>query len=202
MLWVRGSLWLHLFISVSRQTSRHAVTWQKSTSSILQRSAQVQTKHPNADNGRLQWLWKWHGGWCQMAPLTLSQTANLRGFSHTGASGGKTEEEKTKLGEQQICKPTGRVMTDVRGELAHSFKLTQSHGCSNSHLMQPRCPVCHQIKAAEDLTVVTLVTSSNLAAQWIAVGSQLNHQKANFWWNTLVLSSDNLHIVFLFSRLR
>lgn len=61
------------------------------------------------------------------AALTLSQTANLWGFSRTGVSRvfekGKSyrrRRKKTQFGEQQISEPTGLAGPDVRGELAHS----------------------------------------------------------------------------------
>ncbi len=63
-----------------------------------------------------KWLWTWNGCWCRRADLSISQTADLLGFSHTTISRVYRERsEKEKISsERQLC---GRkCLVEVRGQ--------------------------------------------------------------------------------------
>ncbi len=79
------------------------------------RLSEVQTEHQNGEERGFKWLWTWNGCWCRRTGLSISQTADLLGFSHTTISRIYREcSEKEKLSrEQQLC---GRKCLDVRGQ--------------------------------------------------------------------------------------
>ncbi len=79
------------------------------------RLAEVQTEHQNGEERGFKWLWTWNGCWCRRAGLSISQTADLLGFSHTTISSVYRElSEKEKISsERQLC---WWKCLDVRGQ--------------------------------------------------------------------------------------
>ncbi len=80
------------------------------------RLSEVQTEHQNGEERGFKWLWTWNGCWCRRTDLSISETADLLGFSDTTISRVYREcSEKEKISsERQLC---GRkCLVDVRGQ--------------------------------------------------------------------------------------
>ncbi len=78
--------------------------------------AEVQTEHQNGEERGFKWLWTWSGCWCRRAGLSISETADLLGFSRTTISSVYREwSEKEKISsERQLCER--KCFVDVRGQ--------------------------------------------------------------------------------------
>ncbi len=76
----------------------------------------TQTEHQNREERGFKWLWTWNGCWCRRTALSISETADLLGFSHTTISSVYREwSEKEKISsERQLCGWT--CLVDVRGQ--------------------------------------------------------------------------------------
>ncbi len=74
--------------------------------------AEVQTEHQNGEERGFKWLWTWYGCWCRRAGLSISNTADLLGLSHTTIS--RISSDIQISSERQLCER--KCLVDVRGQ--------------------------------------------------------------------------------------
>ncbi len=105
------------------------------------RRAEVQTEHQNGEERGFKWLWTWNGCWCRRAGLSISNTADLLGFSHTTIF--RISSDIQISSERQLCgwkclvdvsgqRRMGRLVRDDRKETVTQITTRYNQGMQNT----------------------------------------------------------------------
>ncbi len=82
--------------------------------------------------------WTWNGCWCRRTGLSISETADLLGFSHTTISSVYREwsEEEKVSSERQLC--GWKCLVDVRCQRRMGRLVRDDRKTTVTHSLQPR----------------------------------------------------------------
>ncbi len=83
----RPLYWVHLFNCLVTQIANQPITWQQLNAfrhlDVVKTTCWSSNRASERGRKGFKRLWTWNGCWCRRAGLSISQTADLLGFSHT-----------------------------------------------------------------------------------------------------------------------